>query len=456
MRARGLAGLALLMALSVTSCSLFNPPAEMTIGLTPASGAVNTVVTITGAGFGSAQGTSVVTFDGVQADVSTWADTTVVVEVPVLPTPNGERAIAVDVVRGGSSVGAAQFILQRGILFETNRDGNPEIYIMNPDGSSPKNLTNHPSDDGSAAWSPDGTKIAFVTYRTGNAEIYVMNADGSGVANLTNHSKNDTYPVWSPDGTRIAFQTDRESTGMLLSVDPKITLPGFDIEVFVMNANGSGQTNVSDDPAWDAYPSWSPDSDRIVFESARDDTGIVLLDLGLVIDGLGHEVYVVDADGSNLTNLSNSPEDDGRPMWSPTADKILFVSYRDGNAEIYVMNDDGTGQTRLTSNPASDTYASWSPDGKWITFHSDRDGNTEIYKMSETGTSTTRLTTSADWDWGPSWSPDGDAIVFQTSRDGNSEIYRMSPSGAFQERLTNNSSWDIYPLWGTLSWFPPA
>ena len=454
MRAKGLSTVGLLMAmLLLWSCALFQPPI-LTIGLMPTAGAVNAIVAIAGAGFGSTQGVSVVTFDGVQAQVSAWGDTAITARVPVLPTPNGQRAIVVNVVRDGAVIGTGLFGLERGVLFETNRDGNSEIYMMNPDGSNPINLTNHPASDNSAAWSPDGTRIAFVTNRDGNAEIYTMNADGSGATNLSRHPDSDTFPVWSPTGTHIAFQTDRESTGPIMSAEPKITIIGFNIEVFIMNDDGTGQTNVSNDPAWDAYPSWSEDGDRIAFESDRDEDGLILL--ALTIDDLGHEIYAVDIDGDNLTNLSNSPQDDGRPVWSPTDEKIVFVSYRDGNAEIYTMNADGTGQMRMTNTSAADSSPSWSPDGEWITFHSDRDGNTEIYKMTEDGLSTTRLTTSPEWDWGPSWSPGGDAIVFQTSRDGNAEIYRMLPSGASQERLTNDPGWDLHPVWGTPTWLPPA
>lgn len=451
MRAKGLKAAGLLtLLLALSSCVWFQQP-TLSIALTPAAGAVNTVVAITGTGFGASQGTSVVTLDGIQAQVLAWGDTAITARVPVLPTPAGERAIVVGVVRGGVAVATGLFTLQRGVLFETNRDGNSEIYMMNPDGSNPVNLSNHPDSDASAAWSPDGTRIAFVSRRDGDSEIYVMSADGSGFANLTHHPDSDYFPVWSPDGEHIAFQSDRESTGPVLSIEPKISLSGFNLEIFVMNVDGTGQTNVSNDSAWDAYPSWSPDGDRIVFESDRDEEGPVIL----VLDGLGHEIYVVDADGDHLANLSNSPEDDGRPRWSPAGGKIVFESYRDGNREIYTMNPDGTGQMRLTNNPGGDSYPSWSPDGDWITFHSDRDGNSEIYKMTKDGLAVTRLTTSPEWDWGPSWSPDGADIVFQSSRDGNVEVYRMAASGAFQERLTDESGWDAHPVWGTPAWVPP-
>ena len=453
MRARGLRLVGLLtFLLALSSCIWFQQPIA-TITFAPLAGAIHTLIEITGVGFGSAQGTNVVTFDGIQAQVVTWTDTAITARVPVLPTPNGQRSVPVDVVRGGTTIGAGAFALQRGVLFETNRDGNSEIYVMNPDGSQPMNLTNHPDNDNYAAWSPDGTKIAFVSRRDGDSEVFVMNADGSNPTNLTNHPDSDYNPIWSPSGNRIAYTTNRESASPVLSIDPKLIINGYNIEIFVMNADGSGQMNLSNHPGWDGYPSWSPDGDQLVFQTDRDELNGVVM--GVVPVDLGREIYLINADGTNPTQLTNSPENDVYPSWSPDGAKIVFQSYRDGNAEIYVMNPDGTGQTRLTTHPESDMSPSWSPDGSWITFHSSRDGNMEIYKMTASGFSQTRLTNDPEWDWGPSWSHNGLEIVFQSSRDGNGEIYIMNASGASQRRLTDDPEWDVHPVWGTPSWMPP-
>ncbi len=198
------------------------------------------------------------------------------------------------------------------------------------------------------------TKIAFMSKRDGNDEIYVMNADGTNQINLTNNPALDANPSWSPDGTKIAFWSDRDGNR----------------EIYVMDADGTNQTRLTNNPAYDLYSSWSPDGTKIAFMSKRDGND---------------EIYVMNADGTNQINLTNNPALDANPSWSPDGTKIAFWSDRDGNREIYVMDADGTNQTRLTNNPAYDLYSSWSPDGTKIAFRSARDGNWEIYIMDADG-----------------------------------------------------------------------
>ncbi len=129
------------------------------------------------------------------------------------------------------------------IAFTSNRDGNYEIYTMNPDGSNPTNLTNNPAEDSLPDWSPDGTKILFCSERDGNNEIYVMNADGSNPTNLTNNPGEDLEPAWSPDGTKIAFESNRND---------------YD-DIYTINVDGSGEVNLTNNPgSADVHPSWQP------------------------------------------------------------------------------------------------------------------------------------------------------------------------------------------------------
>jgi hypothetical protein len=174
-------------------------------------------------------------------------------------------------------------------------------------------------------------RLAFTTDRDGDHEVYVMNADGCAQVNLTNNAAaNDSLPVWSPDGQTLAFASDRDGNA----------------EVYVMNADGSAQTNLTNHPAFDSEPAWSPDGTKLAFESERDGN---------------REIYVMNANGSGLTNLTNHPADDGEPAWSPDGMKLVFTSNRNGDFEVYVMNADGSGQTNLTNHPAFDSEPEWQP-----------------------------------------------------------------------------------------------
>jgi WD40 repeat protein len=273
-----------------------------------------------------------------------------------------------------------------------------------------------PAEPSSLASTSTNSKIAFASDRDGNYEIYVMNAGGSGQVNLTNSPASDEGPSWSPDGSKIAFNSDRDGN----------------FEIYLMNADGSGVTRLTNSPAGDRWPSWSPDGSEIAFTSERDGN---------------FEIYVMNEDGSGQINLSTNPASDLRSVWSPDGSEIAFTSVRDGNAEIYVMNADGTGQTDLTQSPAPDFDAAWSPSPK-IAFASTRDDDSgEIYVMSPDGSAQTRLTNNPTVDGSPAWSPDASEIAFMSDRDGDTEIYVMNADGSAQTRLTNNSASDGEPDW---------
>lgn len=294
------------------------------------------------------------------------------------------------------------------IVFFSDRDGNYEIYTMNPDGSEQTRLTENPANDMRPCWSPNGRKILFVSERDGNEEIYIMNSDGSNETRLTKNPADDVRPCWSPDGLKIAFFSDR----------------GGNQEIYIMNIDGSNQTRLTENPADNRYPSWSPDGSKIAFDSMRDGN---------------RDIYVMNKDGSNQTRLTDNPANDGVPIWSPDGTRIAFYSDRDGNPEIYSMNADGSDQTRLTDNLARDGAASWSPDGTRIVFVSNRDGNPEIYTVKTDGSNPTRLTNEPAKDVQPSWSPDSRRIAFVSERDFIHEVYVMDADGTNTVRLTHNA-----------------
>jgi Tol biopolymer transport system component len=258
-------------------------------------------------------------------------------------------------------------------------------------------------------------RIAFTSRRAGRDAIYVMQADGSEQTLLTNPDLFADYPTWSPDGRQIAY---------LFALDGA--------EIYRMDADGSNQVQLTDNEWWKENLAWSPDGTRIAFNA-------------------GYDIYIIDDATSGVINLTQDGPDgsykDSLPAWSPTGDAITFTSNRDGQRDIYVMQADGTNQTRLTTDVSDEWEPAWSPDGTRIVFTSNRDGNPEIYVMQADGTNQTRLTTQAADDTNPAWSSDSSQIAFTSNRDGNPEIYVMQADGTNQTRLTYNSANDTRPAW---------
>lgn len=250
------------------------------------------------------------------------------------------------------------------IVFVSNRlkRSTFTIFIMNADGSKPVKISDIPGWNGHPEWSPDGTRIAFDSSSPGNFEIMVMNADGSNPVNLTNHPSLDSSPSWSPDGTKIAFFSDRDGNE----------------EIYVMNADGSGQVNLTNNRYADTSPAWSPDGTKIAFVSTRDHVSSVNVEppskdeIGMGPEYLEkamqskrkHDVFAMNADGSNPVNLTRYNNNDFKPTWAPDGSRIAFISIRDGRRDIFSMNPDGTDIMRITDDDAMQEYPDWGPKQK--------------------------------------------------------------------------------------------
>ncbi len=264
------------------------------------------------------------------------------------------------------------------IVFDSNREGNPEIYTLNASNKALTRLTIDPATDTQPAWSPDGTQLAFTTNRTGNNEVYVMNANGTGLFNISNDPGDDQHATWSPDGQWIAFSSNRSGNQ----------------EIYIIKFDGTQLQNLSNNLAEDYNPTWFEEgglltkTQWIAFTSNRDGN---------------QEIYRMKIDGSEQTNLTNNPANDSQPDASSNGQYIAFASSRDGNQEIYIMRVDGSSQTNLSKNPAEDSYPGWATVGQWIAFTSNRVGNNEIFAMNADGSQQTNMTNNPADDRAPAW-----------------------------------------------------
>ena len=264
-----------------------------------------------------------------------------------------------------------------------------------------------------------GGTIAFNSM--GN--IYTIDTDGTNLIKLTQGST----PSWSPDGTRIVFSF---GLGRWL---------GDVVDIYIMDANGANRVNLTKGHHnVNHSPVVSPNGTKIAFVSYRDHNG---------------EIYVMNADGKNLKNLTLHLDDDTCPTWSPDGRKIAFWSRQvvEGvlnHSDIIVMDADGANRTNITQNPrASNRTPSWSPDGNKIAYSAfsnvDRVGpgttHIDIFVMNADGTQPGRLTEEAPLNIQPSWSSDGKKIAFSRAHEDDPiycDIYMMNADGTNLVNLT--------------------
>ena len=217
-------------------------------------------------------------------------------------------------------------------------------------------------------------------------------------------------------------------------------------DIYTLNLATDQTTQLTTDPAYDDSPALSPDGNTILFLSSRNDTNPHFPDLK-------YDIYRMDITGENLVQLTNTPQAEDHPAWSPDGTQFIFdADYdEDGFYELYKMDIDGTDLTRLTFNQANDQFADWSPDGSQIVFSSDRNGNWDIFIMDSDGNNQQQITDSTDWELFPAWSPDGQWIAYSglSPRSRNTDVFIMDINGNNIKQLTDAPGFDENPVWTT-------
>jgi Tol biopolymer transport system component len=307
------------------------------------------------------------------------------------------------------------------IAFGSNAVDLQAIFTVRPDGSGLTNLTPPDGFERDPVWSPDGRKILFAR----DDDLYVMDGDGTGRVLIALGAFTVSGYSWSPDGRMIAFTQSGLRDDLFYQ------------EVWVTSTDGSGLLRLAEDGG---SPSWAPDSRRIAYEGAG-------------------QIRLINADGTGDSRLTNQRYGASQPAWSPAGDRIAFVTELDQPPErpadrhIFVINPDGTGGLNLTKGGTDDDSPTWSPDGSKIAFvfsegPNGNDGS-EVAVMNPDGSGRTNLTRKPGFDISPRWSPDGSRIVFHRSGDEDSEIFVMNADGSRQTNVSNRpESVESAPDWG--------
>jgi len=241
-----------------------------------------------------------------------------------------------------------------------------QICLMNANGTNRTQLTNFPATAFYPSISLDGNTVYFSSHKSGNFEIYSISVDGGDANKLTDNIGSLYGPELSPNGEWIVFANKGKG-------------------LWLMRTNGNKPHPLTDRD--DIDPTWSPDGLMIAFASSR---------------AGARQLFVMNADGTNIHQVINLDNMGGRSTWSPDGTRLAFYRGPKGDRNIYIINVDGSGLVQLTHG-GDNLGPSWSPDGNWIAFTSFRDGNNEIYIIHPDGTGLTRLTNTPISDWQPRW-----------------------------------------------------
>lgn len=347
------------------------------------------------------------------------------------------------------------------IAFTSDRDGDTEIFVMNHDGSSPRQITDNDHPDEFPEWSPDGTRLVFRGWPDGwpggSVQISVASVDGAASVRQLTFNDAAQDPEWSPDGTRIAFS--RRSN--IFTIRPE----GTNLEQVTSSATGCGSDRTPINSGGNALGvNWSPSGRQILYTEHGHDSGrsnrffrdwtscsVFNDDRADVVPGIRivsstritrrwEAGLVLQFPG--VVVLTSTQRNLGRATWEPFGNRI---AYNNGNQSgIRLIDSNGANQRQLTDHGIGPV---WSPDGSHIAFVSgfDASGVGDIFVVAADGSSLERITHAGARN--PAWSPDGTRIAFDSTRDGDYEIYVINADGTGLRQLTDNTHDDFHPDW---------
>jgi TolB protein len=256
------------------------------------------------------------------------------------------------------------------IAFVSDRSGHREVWLMDYDGSNPRQVTRHEAMVLNPSFSPDGERLAYTAFTKRESELWVINRRGGGRVKIPTALNLNTSPAFSPDGKEIAFVGSVRGNP----------------DIYVIGSDGRNLRRLTSTSSIESTPAWSPTGRQIAFTSGRSGSP---------------QIYVMDAEGSNVRRISFEGAWNDDAVFSPTGDLLAYTSRVNGRFQIRLMNI-ATGESRLLAGEGSNEQPAWSPDGRWILFMSNRSGRWQIYRIGFDGFGLQQLTTEGE-NWSPDW-----------------------------------------------------
>jgi Tol biopolymer transport system component len=385
----------------------------------PTAGNFNATLTVTNDAGSDSISVPIVVSEALQAPVAQFSADPTSGEAPLTVTFTNTSQGQIDSYSWDFNGDGAPDSSEQSPTFQYPTAGNfnATLTVSNTAGSNTATATITVTEPAVVITVPEITgNIVMVSNRDGNNDLYVINNDDSWV-NLTNNPANDAQPMWSPDGSQIAFMSDRDGNQ----------------EIYVLDIDDLEVTRLTNDGGADVQPAWSPNGSQIAFVSNR---------FG------DNDIFVMNADGSNQTQRTFDTTDDNAPTWSPDGSQLAYVA----DDDIYIINSsDGEGSIQLTTDPNDDTMPHWSSDNV-IVYVSNKAGDNNIYTINPDGSGELQLTTATSNDRFPRWSEDGNRILYTsdlaTDGSGNTadlNIYTMNPEGSGQQPVTTEGSNEVQP-----------
>jgi TolB protein len=284
------------------------------------------------------------------------------------------------------------------------------LYTIDADGANLTRLTTHPQDQ-LPAWSPDGQRIAFASDRTStNMDIFVINTDGTGLTQLTSDQAMDNFPTWSPDGQYIAFTSNR---------DPSTPYG----DIYIMRFDGTQVQRVTTDPTFENIIGWSPDNTHIFYSINHDGSWTI---------------HRIDLDGSQDATIVAG----AAGVISLDGTTLTFTRTEYGQDDVWISAVDGTNVRRITNSPSLEYSLAWSPDAKRIAF------NPGLFVVNADGTGRAQLSDPQVSTGEIHWSPEGRYIAFQSNNTDNQiDLAVVDVATGVRTLLTRNMSVEAGFAW---------